>query len=117
MKFELTRLAQQSMQSIAVVKLPCKKKTKTKTMFDILLGEEDHDKPCDNCDAELSQYYSEKVVPRKTDPLEWWKINELRFTHLSKVARPILCVPATSIASERLFSTAGRNQSTKLSQA
>ena len=105
-KFKLTRLAQQSMQSVAVVKSPGKKKTKT--VFDILLGkEEDDDDPCDSCAAEISQYFAEKVVPRKTDPLEWWKINELRFTHLSKVARSILCVPATSTASERLFSTAG----------
>ena len=34
-------------------------------------------------------------------------MNELRFKHLSRVARSILCVPATSTVSERLFLTAG----------
>ena len=60
-KFKLTRLAQQSMQSVAVVKSPSKKKTKT--AFDILLGKEDDDDPCDSCAAEISQYFAEKVVP------------------------------------------------------
>ena len=34
-------------------------------------------------------------------------MNELRFKHLSRLAKSVLCVPATSTVSERLFSTAG----------
>jgi len=55
----------------------------------------------------LNQYFAEKVDTRDTYPLQWLKINEFRFKTLAKVARSILCVPATSTASERLFSTAG----------
>ena len=90
---------------VAPAQSPCKKKTKT--ALDILLGEEGDDDPCDNCEEEVRQYFAEKAVPRNTNPLQWWKINELRFKNLSRVARSILCVPATSTASERLFSTAG----------
>lgn len=39
--------------------------------------------------------------------VEWWKTNAARFPDLAKVARAILCIPATSTPSERLFSTAG----------
>jgi len=35
------------------------------------------------------------------------EMNEFTFKTLAKVARSILCVPATSTASERLFSIAG----------
>ena len=41
------------------------------------------------------------------DPLKWWKLNETMLPLLSKVARRILNIPATSASSERTFSTAG----------
>jgi len=109
-RIEITRLMKELMESadsvhVAPVQSPCKKKTKT--ALDILLGEEVDDDSHDVCEDEVSQYFAEKVVPRDTNPLQWWQMNELRFKHLSKVARSILCVPATSTASERLFSTAG----------
>jgi len=67
--------------------------------------EGDDDDPCDDCEEVVRQYFMEKVVPRNTYPLQWWKMNELKFKNLSIVARSILCVPATSKASEWLFST------------
>ena len=57
--------------------------------------------PSDNCEDEISQHFGEKEVSRNTNPLQWWKMNELRFKHMSRVVRSILA------ASERLFSTAG----------
>ncbi|XP_065177356.1 uncharacterized protein LOC135808138 [Sycon ciliatum] len=58
-------------------------------------------------ERELEVYFSETTAPPATNPLKWWCINEDRLPHLAKVAKAILCVPATSVPSERVFSAAG----------
>lgn len=40
-------------------------------------------------------------------PLLWWKRNATRYSFLSKLARKYLCVTATSVPSERVFSVSG----------
>ena len=63
--------------------------------------------------AEISSYKSFATLPRTLasgehpDPLVWWRNHKAMFPILSKLARRILCIPATSASSERLFSTAG----------
>ena len=47
------------------------------------------------------------LLDPKHSPLEWWKLNEATFPPLSKLARKLLCTPATSVYSERLFSELG----------
>jgi hypothetical protein len=42
-----------------------------------------------------------------TDPVVWWGSNAARFPLLSRVARKYFSAPASSVCSERLFSTAG----------
>ena len=41
------------------------------------------------------------------NPLDWWRKNESRFPHIAKLAKKLLCIPATSAPAERLFSHAG----------
>jgi len=41
------------------------------------------------------------------NPLEWWKINEDKYPKVAALARKILKIPATSVSSERIFSSAG----------
>jgi len=45
---------------------------------------------------------------KDTDLIQFWLDNKSVLPKLYTVARQVLCVPASSAASERLFSTAGR---------
>ena len=80
---------------------------KSKSALDILLGEEEASSPDGSIEAEITQFYMEKPVPRDTNPMDWWRENNTRFPKLAQLAKSVLCVPATSTPSKRLFSTAG----------
>ena len=41
------------------------------------------------------------------NPLIWWRENSSRLPYFAGYARSVLCIPATSVPSERVFSTAG----------
>lgn len=56
---------------------------------------------------EIQLYKMAKVISVDSNPLKWWKDNEHQYPHLSKLAKRYLAVQATSVASERVFSTAG----------
>ena len=42
------------------------------------------------------------------DLLKWWKLNGLVYPKLARLARSVLCIPASSSSSERVFRAAGR---------
>ncbi|OMO89512.1 putative Zinc finger, BED-type [Corchorus olitorius] len=46
--------------------------------------------------------------PNQFDALEWWKADSLRFRILSQMARYILAIPITTVASEATFSAGSR---------
>jgi hypothetical protein len=57
----------------------------------------------------LSMYVAQadgSKVP--VNPLAWHEANQSRFPYVGKLARRILCIPATSASSERMFSIAGQ---------
>ena len=56
---------------------------------------------------EIDLYTKEKSAPPKTNPFSWWKLNQTNYPKLSTLARRVLCSPATSVPSERVFSIAG----------
>nr|XP_016498727.1 PREDICTED: zinc finger BED domain-containing protein RICESLEEPER 2-like isoform X2 [Nicotiana tabacum]XP_016498728.1 PREDICTED: zinc finger BED domain-containing protein RICESLEEPER 2-like isoform X2 [Nicotiana tabacum]XP_016498729.1 PREDICTED: zinc finger BED domain-containing protein RICESLEEPER 2-like isoform X2 [Nicotiana tabacum] len=60
--------------------------------------------------SELESYLEEGVLPRTPsfDSLSWWKTNRLKFPTLQKIARDLLAIPISTVASESTFSTSGR---------
>ena len=56
---------------------------------------------------EVDIFLKEPPVTPNTNPLHWWKQNSHRFPYLSEVAKRVLCIPATSVPSERIFSKSG----------
>lgn len=59
--------------------------------------------------SEADQYLEEPVFPRNENfnILTWWKISSPKLPVLAKMARDVLAVPATTIASESAFSVGG----------
>ncbi|XP_039516037.1 zinc finger BED domain-containing protein 4-like [Pimephales promelas] len=56
---------------------------------------------------EVTLYKSVDCISLDSNPLEWWRTNEPTYPHIAKLAKHYLAVPATSVPSERVFSTAG----------
>ena len=56
-------------------------------------------------DREMAMYKVEQ--PPRVPLMEWWKVNSIKYSLLSVVARRIMSVKATSAEAERDFSTAG----------
>lgn len=56
---------------------------------------------------EVHKYTDLEPIPFMLDPLLLWKSHESMLPLLSRKARQLLCIPATSVPSESVFSTAG----------
>lgn len=57
-------------------------------------------------DDKLQRYLAEKADVNAR-PLEWWRQNAEKFPKIAHIARRVLAVPATSVPSESVFSSAG----------
>jgi hypothetical protein len=56
---------------------------------------------------ELNRYLSSSEEHESIDPINWWKDNLIIYPNLSKMAADFLCIPSTSVPSERVFSKGG----------
>ncbi|CAH1098482.1 unnamed protein product [Psylliodes chrysocephalus] len=57
---------------------------------------------------ELDKYLNEDIVPRSTDPLQWWHQRRPFYPLLYNYMLKRLCIIATSVPCERVFSNAGQ---------
>ncbi|XP_049300483.1 E3 SUMO-protein ligase ZBED1-like [Anopheles funestus] len=57
--------------------------------------------------VEIDRYLQEKAMNSMDDPLIWWKTKHSLYPQLYKIVQKTLCIPATSVPCERVFSKAG----------
>ncbi|BBG96965.1 BED zinc finger, partial [Prunus dulcis] len=60
--------------------------------------------------SELDKYLDASLFPRSEHfhVLNWWKVKSAKLPISSKIARDVLAIPATTVASEAAFSVGGR---------
>ncbi|XP_019459991.1 PREDICTED: zinc finger BED domain-containing protein RICESLEEPER 2-like [Lupinus angustifolius] len=61
--------------------------------------------------SELDIYLEDGVLPDQGgefDILTWWKVNGIKYPTLQRIARDLLAIPISTVASESSFSTGGR---------
>lgn len=66
-------------------------------------------------ESEVNEYQATPELPIFNDiihetfnnPLDWWRLRQDKFPRVSKLARKLLAIPATSAPPERVFSSAG----------
>jgi hypothetical protein len=77
--------------------------------FDVLFVKEE--KPevtqADIVMKEFNGYMEDEAVSFKQDPIEWWCGHREKYPVLAQIALQYLHIPATSVPSERVFSTTG----------
>lgn len=66
--------------------------------------------------VEVDKYLQEGLIPRHENPLKWWKDNRNVYPCLFEFMKKRLCVLATSVPCERIFSKAGQTISEKRSR-
>ena len=58
--------------------------------------------------AEVDKYIGEPLLPRTSDPLQWWESRKFTYPHLYSFMLKRLCIQATSVPCERIFSKTGQ---------
>nr|XP_046263255.1 E3 SUMO-protein ligase ZBED1-like isoform X1 [Scatophagus argus] len=66
--------------------------------------------------VEIQRYLKEQILSRAEDPLKYWEARKTLYPTLWKLACKYLCIPASSVPCERIFSKAGELVSKKRSR-
>ena len=72
--------------------------------LDLLLGSDSLASSSDSSDPvqdEVENYFKQEQSPGHSSPLNWWKVNEHRFSLLARLSRKYLAITATSTPAER----------------
>ncbi|XP_049294149.1 zinc finger BED domain-containing protein 4-like [Anopheles funestus] len=62
---------------------------------------------------EIDNYLAEPLTHRNDDPLDWWKLYKNKYPLLHSVMLETLCIPASYVPCERVFSKAGDVETSK----
>ena len=62
--------------------------------------------------TELQKYLNEGLEEDDIDVLTWWKVHRHRYPVVARMARDVLAVPVSTVASESTFSAGGRTLDT-----
>lgn len=83
-------------------------------IFSYLETEEERTVPTVNsAKDEVARYFDQPRERSIVDPFVWWKEHKQDYPLMAQLARKYLAMPATSVASERMFSFAGNTVSDK----
>ncbi|XP_060845484.1 E3 SUMO-protein ligase ZBED1-like [Rhopalosiphum padi] len=63
---------------------------------------------------ELDKYLNEQIISRHENPLLWWSERQKVYPRLYEIVKTRLCIIATSVPCERLFSKAGQANRTSI---
>lgn len=87
-------------------------------LSDIVCIGESQNNEDDVVQAEVERYLGSgmKKGDENCTVLQWWKKNEMFYPRVALLAKRILCVQASSVPSERVFSLAGELVSKKRSR-
>uniref|UniRef100_A0A8D9E9A5 Zinc finger BED domain-containing protein 4 n=2 Tax=Cacopsylla melanoneura TaxID=428564 RepID=A0A8D9E9A5_9HEMI len=66
--------------------------------------------------VEIDRYLNEPIIDRREDPLAWWDISKKVYPTLHEMMTKRLCIQATSVPSERIFSKGGEILTAKRSR-
>ncbi|KAG6625089.1 hypothetical protein CIPAW_16G071900 [Carya illinoinensis] len=90
------------------VDLSCSVKNTLTRMYEAYIANEDSEDSLES-KSEVDRYLDEKCETDSAsfDILVWWKVNSFRYRVLSKIARDVLAIPVSTVASESCFSTVG----------
>ncbi|KAL2937450.1 putative AC transposase [Bienertia sinuspersici] len=108
---ELYKFYDQSTSSSTVTSLQCSTSTTDYSMSSMFEDFEGGDMSVGGAESSVDSYLNSPLVPRNTESfniLEFWKSQASTFPVISRMAKDVLAVPITSVASESSFSMGGR---------
>ena len=107
LKDELNRLENQQQTEAQQVPKPRKSSSLWANYDEAAQNSESQSGPgIDKVSVEVVSYLTTKNIDReKSLPLEWWKnVGKKQYPGIYKIACKYLCIPATSVPSEQVFS-------------
>lgn len=63
--------------------------------------------------SEISGYLRLPIEALECNPIDWWQRHSIMYPNIAPFALKLLCILATSVPSERLFSKAGETMTQK----